>query len=102
MATGVAPVPLTHVRVRDGGFGFTRTVDFAKVMSAPGTGAVRTSSSRGRAPVAKSSSTGSDTMELEPSSEGSPLLGMSRLHSRLYVYFMSRGLQFAQIQFMIV
>jgi (E)-4-hydroxy-3-methylbut-2-enyl-diphosphate synthase len=37
---------------------------------------MRTSSSRGRALVVKSSSTGSDTMELEPSSEGSPLLGM--------------------------
>jgi (E)-4-hydroxy-3-methylbut-2-enyl-diphosphate synthase len=35
---------------------------------------MRTSSSRGRALVVKSSSTGSDTMELEPSSEGSPLL----------------------------
>ncbi|GJN05013.1 hypothetical protein PR202_ga22607 [Eleusine coracana subsp. coracana] len=80
MATGVAPAPLPHVRVCDG-IGFTRTVDFAKVMSAPSTGAVRTSSSRGRALVAKSSSTGSDTMELEPSSEGSPLLGTSSLHA---------------------
>jgi (E)-4-hydroxy-3-methylbut-2-enyl-diphosphate synthase len=75
MATGVAPAPLPHVRVRDGGIGFTRTVDFAKVMSSPSTGTMRTSSSRGRALVAKSSSTRSDTMELEPSSEGSPLLG---------------------------
>ncbi|TVU29358.1 hypothetical protein EJB05_20922 [Eragrostis curvula] len=74
MATGVAPAPLPHVRVRDGGIGFTRSVDFAKVMSAPSTGTMRTNSSRGRTLVAKSSSTGSDTMELEPSSEGSPLL----------------------------
>lgn len=74
MATGVAPAPLPHVRVRDGGIGFTRSVDFAKVLSVPGAGHMRTSSSRGRALVAKSSSTGSDTMELEPSSEGSPLL----------------------------
>lgn len=76
MATGVAPAPLPHVRVRDGGIGFTRSVDFAKVLSVPGVGTTRTGSSRGRALVAKSSSAGSDTMELEPSSEGSPLLGM--------------------------
>lgn len=82
MATGVATVPLPHVRVCDGGgVGFKRTVDFAKVVSAPTTGAVRTSSSRGRALVAKSSSTGSDTVELEPSSEGSPLLGTSLVSS---------------------
>ncbi|CAL4886847.1 unnamed protein product [Urochloa decumbens] len=74
MATGVAPAPLPHVRVRDGGIGFTRSVDFAKVLSVPGIGTTRTSSLRGRALVAKSSSTGSDTMELESSSEGSPLL----------------------------
>jgi len=74
MATGVAPAPLPHVRVRDGGIGFTRSVDFAKVLSVPGVGTMRTGYSRGRALVVKSSSTGSDTMELEPSSEGSPLL----------------------------
>jgi len=74
MATGVAPAPLPHVRVRDGGVGFTRSVDFAKVLSTPSAGTMRTSSSRGRALVAKSSSTGSETVELEPSSEGSPLL----------------------------
>jgi (E)-4-hydroxy-3-methylbut-2-enyl-diphosphate synthase len=76
MATGVAPAPLAHVRVRGAGIGFTRNVDFAKVFSVPGVGTTRTGSSRGRALVAKSSSAGSDTMELEPSSEGSPLLGM--------------------------
>jgi len=76
MATGVAPASLPHVRVRDGGIGFTRSVDFAKVLSVPGVGTMRTGYSRGRALVVKSSSTGSDTMELEPSSEGSPLLGM--------------------------
>jgi (E)-4-hydroxy-3-methylbut-2-enyl-diphosphate synthase len=76
MATGVAPAPLPHVRVHHGGVGFTRSVDFAKVLSAPGAGTMRASSSRGRALVAKSSSTGSETMELEPSSEGSPLLGI--------------------------
>jgi (E)-4-hydroxy-3-methylbut-2-enyl-diphosphate synthase len=74
MATGVAPAPLPHVRVRDGGIGFTRSVDFAKVLSVPSVSTMRTGSSRGRALVVKSSSTGSDTMELEPSSEGSPLL----------------------------
>jgi len=74
MATGVAPASLPHVRVRDGGVGFTRSVDFAKVLSTPSAGTMRTSSSRGRALVAKSSSTGSETVELEPSSEGSPLL----------------------------
>ncbi|RLM78600.1 4-hydroxy-3-methylbut-2-en-1-yl diphosphate synthase (ferredoxin), chloroplastic [Panicum miliaceum] len=74
MTTGVAPAPLPHVRVRDGGIGFTRSVDFAKVLSVPGVSTMRTGSSRGRALVVKSSSTGSDTMELEPSSEGSPLL----------------------------
>ncbi|KAF8663069.1 hypothetical protein HU200_055663 [Digitaria exilis] len=60
--------------MRDGGIRFTRSVDFAKVLSIPGDGTMRTGSSRGRVLVAKSSSTGSDTMELEPSSEGSPLL----------------------------
>ncbi|XP_048550004.1 4-hydroxy-3-methylbut-2-en-1-yl diphosphate synthase (ferredoxin), chloroplastic, partial [Triticum urartu] len=45
---------------------------FAKVLSVPG--ALRTGSSRGRALVVRSSSTESDTMELEPASEGSPLL----------------------------
>lgn len=72
MATGVAPAPLPHVKVRGGGIGFTKGVDFAKVLSVPG--ALRTGSSRGRALVVRSSSTESDTMELEPASEGSPLL----------------------------
>ncbi|CAM0945344.1 unnamed protein product [Alopecurus aequalis] len=72
MATGVAPAPLPHVRVRGCGIGFTRSVDFAKVLSVPG--ALRTGSSRARALVVRSSSTESDTMELEPASEGSPLL----------------------------
>ncbi|KAF7089894.1 hypothetical protein CFC21_092749 [Triticum aestivum] len=72
MATGVAPAPLPHVKVRGGGIGFTKSVDFAKVLSVPG--ALRTASSRGRALVVWSSSTESDTMELEPASEGSPLL----------------------------
>jgi (E)-4-hydroxy-3-methylbut-2-enyl-diphosphate synthase len=85
MATGVAPAPLPHVRVRDGGIGFTRSVDFAKILSVPAT--LRVGSSRGRVLVAKSSSTGSDTMELEPSSEGSPLLGITRrLLFTLHVY----------------
>ncbi|KAF7084799.1 hypothetical protein CFC21_088330 [Triticum aestivum] len=72
MATGVAPAPLPHVKVRGGGIGLTKSVDFAKVLSVPG--ALRTGSSRGRALVVRSSSTESDTMELEPASEGSPLL----------------------------
>ncbi|VAI46748.1 unnamed protein product [Triticum turgidum subsp. durum] len=72
MATGMAPAPLSHVKVRGGGIGFTKSVDFAKVLSVPG--ALRTGSSRGRALVVRSSSTESDTMELEPASEGSPLL----------------------------
>ncbi|KAM3242084.1 hypothetical protein ACQJBY_054655 [Aegilops geniculata] len=72
MATGMAPAPLPHVKVRGGGIGFTKSVDFAKVLSVPG--ALRTGSSRGRALVVRSSSTESDTMELEPASEGSPLL----------------------------
>lgn len=72
MATGVAPAPLPHVKVRGGGIGLTKSVDFAKVLSVPG--APRTGSSRGRALVVRSSSTESDTMELEPASEGSPLL----------------------------
>ncbi|KAM3226728.1 hypothetical protein ACQJBY_059010 [Aegilops geniculata] len=72
MATGMAPAPLPHVKVRGGGIGFTKSVDFAKVLSVPG--ALRTGYSRGRALVVRSSSTESDTMELEPASEGSPLL----------------------------
>ena len=83
MATGVAPAPLPHVRVRGGGIGFTRSVDFAKVLSVPG--ALRTGSSRARALVVRSSSAESDTMELEPASEGSPLLGiiLLSLHVKL-------------------
>jgi (E)-4-hydroxy-3-methylbut-2-enyl-diphosphate synthase len=75
MSTGVAPAPLPHVRVRGGGIGFTRSVDFAKVLSVPA--ALRTGSSRARALVVRNSSTESDTMELEPASEGSPLLGIN-------------------------
>nr|CAB3476117.1 unnamed protein product [Digitaria exilis] len=85
-ATGVAPAPLPHVRMRDGGIRFTRSVDFAKVLSIPGDGTMRTGSSRGRVLVSKSSSTGSDTMELEPSSEGSPLLGTIRALVSLHLY----------------
>jgi hypothetical protein len=56
---------------------------------------MRTSSSRDRALVAKSSSTGSETMELEPSSEGSPLLGIALVSLHVYfvaVYFSTQGI----------
>jgi (E)-4-hydroxy-3-methylbut-2-enyl-diphosphate synthase len=74
MSTGVAPAPLSYVRVRGGGIGFTRSVDFAKVLAVPAT--LRSGSSRARALVVRSSATDSDTMEMEPASEGSQLLGI--------------------------
>uniref|UniRef100_A0A0E0K242 4-hydroxy-3-methylbut-2-en-1-yl diphosphate synthase n=1 Tax=Oryza punctata TaxID=4537 RepID=A0A0E0K242_ORYPU len=103
MATGVAPAPLPHVRVRDGGIGFTRSVDFAKILSVPAT--LRVGSSRGRVLMAKSSSTGSDTMELEPSSEGSPLLVAFRVaecFDKIRVNpgnFADRRAQFEQLEY---
>lgn len=72
MATGVLPAPFSGVKISDSKLGFgkssmsiVRICDLRSLRSA-----------RRRVSVIRSSNQGSDLAELQPASEGSPLLGI--------------------------
>uniref|UniRef100_A0A2P2M3H3 4-hydroxy-3-methylbut-2-en-1-yl diphosphate synthase (ferredoxin), chloroplastic n=1 Tax=Rhizophora mucronata TaxID=61149 RepID=A0A2P2M3H3_RHIMU len=64
MATGVVPTSFTGLRGRDSSLGFAKSMDFVKVCDLK-----RTKSSRKKITIIRNS-----TVELQPASEGSPLL----------------------------
>ncbi|XP_078172032.1 4-hydroxy-3-methylbut-2-enyl diphosphate synthase [Carex rostrata] len=70
MAT--VPASFPHIKACDGGSRLTKIVDFTKVSFARGPQRVRKPSIK--LSVARNPNSGSDTVELEPASDGSPLL----------------------------
>lgn len=73
MATGTIPASFPSLKSRDSRLSFAKSVDFTKVAYVPNSR--RKCSKIKSFSVVNSSSSGSDTAELEPASEGSPLLG---------------------------
>lgn len=69
MATGAVPASFTALKSRDQGLGFGKTTDFVRISDLK-----RINFRRTKAFVIKNSNPVSDTAELEPASEGSPLL----------------------------
>jgi (E)-4-hydroxy-3-methylbut-2-enyl-diphosphate synthase len=69
------PASFPHIKVCDGGSSLTKVVDFTKVSFSRGPQRVRKPSTQ--LAVARNPNSGSDTVELEPASDGSPLLGMN-------------------------
>ena len=72
MATGAVPTTFTSVKSKGHGLGFTRNVEFVKVSEMD-----RVKFRRTKVSLIRNSSSGSEIVELQPASEGSPLLGIS-------------------------
>lgn len=71
MATGTVPASFLGLKSRDPGLGFAQSMDFVRVRD------LRTyKSGRRRLFVIRNSNSNSDIAELQPASEGSPLLGI--------------------------
>ncbi|XP_074565020.1 4-hydroxy-3-methylbut-2-en-1-yl diphosphate synthase (ferredoxin), chloroplastic-like [Curcuma longa] len=77
MATGAVPSSMTGMatglRASDRSFGFVKNVDFAKIARAPEQRRIK-SQGRIASVIRNSSKSSSEIVELEPASEGSPLL----------------------------
>ena len=71
MATGAVPASFMGLKSMDNGLGFAKTSDFIKVSDVK-----RVKFHRTKISVIKNSNPGSDIAELQPASEGSPLLGI--------------------------
>ncbi|KAL1818973.1 hypothetical protein DCAR_0415203 [Daucus carota subsp. sativus] len=69
MATGAVPTTFTSVKSKGHGLGFTRNVEFVKVSEMD-----RVKFRRTMVSLIRNSSSGSEIVELQPASEGSPLL----------------------------
>lgn len=72
MATGAVPTTFTSLKSKGHGLGFTRNVEFIKVSELD-----RIKFRRTKVSVIRNSSSGSEIVELQLASEGSPLLGIS-------------------------
>ena len=75
MATGTIPASFPSLKGRDSGLSFAKSVDFTKVAYVPNSQRRRSQ----KVLVIKNLNSGSDTVELHPASEGSPLLGITSL-----------------------
>lgn len=71
MATGAVPTTFTSLKGKDQGLGFGKRTDFVKVSDLQ-----RIKFRRTKVFTIKNSNPGSDIAELQPASEGSPLLGI--------------------------
>ncbi|KAJ0021566.1 hypothetical protein Pint_32178 [Pistacia integerrima] len=69
MATGTVPASFPGLKSRDSGLGFAKSMDFVRVCDLR-----KCKSGRRRVSVIRNSNPGSDIAELQPASEGSPLL----------------------------
>ncbi|KAK1373607.1 GcpE domain-containing protein [Heracleum sosnowskyi] len=69
MTTGAVPTTFTSLKSKDQGLGFTRNVEFIKVSELD-----RVKFRRTKVCVIRNSGSGSEIVELQPASEGSPLL----------------------------
>ncbi|KAJ8497614.1 hypothetical protein OPV22_008166 [Ensete ventricosum] len=73
MAAGAVPSSIPGLRTRDCGLSFAKSVDFARVSCAPGQPRMKLRR-RHAAVIRSSSNSGSEIVELQSASEGSPLL----------------------------
>ena len=71
MAAGALSASFSGLKGRDSGLGFAKSMDFVKVSDLK-----RIKSGRTRVSVIRNSNPGSEIAELQPASEGSPLLGI--------------------------
>ncbi|GMP98729.1 hypothetical protein CsSME_00046506 [Camellia sinensis var. sinensis] len=69
MATGAVPASFTGLKSRDHGLGFVKSMDFVKVCDLQ-----RVKFRRTKVSVIRNSNPGSEIAELQPASEGSPLV----------------------------
>lgn len=77
MATGVLPAPVSGVKIPDSKLGFGKSMNLVRICDLR---SIR--SARRRVSVIRNSNQGSDLAELQPASEGSPLLGNCKeIHS---------------------
>ena len=71
MATGAVPASFSGLKGRDTSFGFAKSMNFVRVCDLK-----RIKSGRTRISVIRNQNPGPDIAELQPASEGSPLLGI--------------------------
>ncbi|XP_008807336.1 4-hydroxy-3-methylbut-2-en-1-yl diphosphate synthase (ferredoxin), chloroplastic [Phoenix dactylifera] len=71
MAAGTVPA-FPGLKTRDCGLSFAKSIDFARVSCVPGP--QRLKFRRAKVPVMRNAISGSDTVQMQPASEGSPLL----------------------------
>lgn len=71
MATGAVPASFTNVKTWNSNLGFAKSIDFVRVADLKSIKSARTKVS-----IIRNSNPGQDIAELQPASEGSPLLGM--------------------------
>lgn len=76
MATGTVLASISGLKTRDHCLSFGKSVDFVKVTSLP---SQKNRSQRKNVSVIRNSKPGPETVELQPASEGSPLLGILSL-----------------------
>lgn len=75
MATGMAPASFSGMKARDYSLNRERSVDFVKVKCLPNSRRIKPH--KVRVFTVKNSNPGQETVELQPASEGSPLLGIT-------------------------
>ena len=71
MATGAVPASFSGLKGRDTSFGFAKSMNFVRVCDLK-----RIKSGRTRISVIRNQNPGPDIAELQPATEGSPLLGI--------------------------
>lgn len=71
MATGAVPASFTGLKTRDSSLGFGKSMDFVRVCDLK-----RIKSGRKKISIIRNSNPGPEMVELQPASEGSPLLGI--------------------------
>lgn len=73
MATGAVPVsfPGLNPKMKESGLGFGKSMDFVRICDLK-----KIKSGRKKISMIRNSNPGPETVELQPASEGSPLLGI--------------------------
>lgn len=81
MAAGTVPA-FPGLKTGDCGLSFAKSMDFARVSCVPGL--QRLKLRRAKVPVMRNAISGSDTVQMQPASEGSPLLGTTSRQGMLH------------------
>lgn len=72
MASGAVPASFPGLKSKDSGLGFAKRMDFVRICDLK-----RTKTGRTRISVIRNQNPSQDTAQLQPASEGSPLLGIN-------------------------